>query len=200
MRRCKYVVRSSMRPRCPTLVVRCCRFLLSWLPLRDGFRKFRAPAHGALLSTFVAFIAIVVVVAMNASCAPSEDIVIDISYVVINAVINSWCAYARWLMDSSCACALSSRIVRLHTRVSLSTFLAVIAKMKSSCAYAQLHISRIVVCCRRWRQHTVRNEARVPAHGDLTSTYNVVTAFVMSPSPTLSNPNFVGWEIHIGSI
>ena len=149
MRRCKYVVRSSMRPRRPTLVVRRCQFLLSWLPLRDRIRKFRAPAHGASLSTFVAFIAIVVVVAMNASCAPSEDIVIDISYVVINAVINSWCAYARWLMDSSCACALSSRIVRLHTRASLSTFLAVIAKMKSSCAYAQLHISRIVVCCRR---------------------------------------------------
>ena len=146
MRRCKYVVRSSMRPHCPTLVDRRCRFLLSWLPLRDGIRKFRAP-HGASLSTFVAFITIVVVIAMNASCAPSEDIVIDISYVVINAVINSWCAYARWLTDSSCACALSSRIVRLHTRASLSTFLAVIAKMKSLCTYAQLLIAHIVVCC-----------------------------------------------------
>ena len=87
------------------------------------------------IPTFVAFIAIVVVVAMNASCAPSEDIGIDISYVVINAVINSWCAYTQWLRDSSCACALSSRIVHLHTRASLSTFLAVIAKMKSFSLY-----------------------------------------------------------------
>ena len=164
MRRCKYVVRSSMRPRRPTLVIRHCRFLLSWLPLHDGIRKFRAHAHGALLSTFVAFIAIVVVVAMNALCTPSEDIVIDISYVVINAGINSWCTYARWLMDSSCACALSSRIVRLHTRALLSTFLAVIAKMKSSCAYTQSLIARIVVCCRCWRHHTVQNEACVSAH------------------------------------
>ena len=167
MRWCKYVVRSNMRPCRPTLVVRHCQFLLSWLPLRDGIRKFHAPAHGASLSTFVAFIAIVAVVAMKASCIPSEDIVIDISYVVINAGINSWCAYARWPMDSSCACALSSRIVCLHTKASLSTFLAVIAKIKSLCAYAQLLIAHIVVCCHRWRQHTVQNEARVPAHGGL---------------------------------
>ena len=67
--------------------------------------------------------------------------------IVVNPVINSWCACARWLMDSSCA-ALGSRIVRLRTRASLSTFLTVIAKIKRSCACAQwliVHIARVVV-------------------------------------------------------
>ena len=38
------------------------------------------------------------------------------TYVVVAAVINSSCACARWLMDSSCTCALSLRIMRVRIR------------------------------------------------------------------------------------
>ena len=79
----EYVVCSSTRPRRPTVVIRCHRFLLSWSPLRDVICKFHALTHGASSLTFVVFITVVVIVAItqcdvNASGARSEDIVIDV--------------------------------------------------------------------------------------------------------------------------
>ena len=102
--------------------------------------------------------------------------------IVVNPVINSWCAYVRWLMDSSCTCALGSRIVRLRTKASLSTFLTVIAKIKRSCDCAQwliVHIACVVVVedNAQYEMKLMRLRMR-----DLTPTYVVVAAFVLSPT------------------
>ena len=107
--------------------------------------------------------------------------------IVVNPIINSWCACARWVMDSSCP-ALGSRIVRLRTRASLSTFLTVIAKIKRSCACAQwliVCIALTVVVCHRWfllSWSPLRNAIRkfhTFAHGASLSTFVVVIAFAV---------------------
>ena len=103
--------------------------------------------------------------------------------IVVNPVINSSCAFARWLMDSSRACTLGSRIVRLRTKASLSTFLTVIAKIKRSCDCAQwliVHIACVVVVKdnAQYKMKLMRLRMR-----DLTPTYVVVAAFVLSPTP-----------------
>ena len=87
--------------------------------------------------------------------------------IVVNPVINSWCAYARWLMDSSRACALGSRIVRLRTKASLSTFLTVIAKIKRSCDCAQWLIVHIACAVVVKDNAQSKNEAHAPAHEGL---------------------------------
>jgi len=86
-------------------------------------------------------------------------------------------------MDSSCTCALGSRIVHLRTKASLSTFLTVIAKIKRSCNCAQwliVHIACVVVVedNAQYKMKLMRLRTR-----DLMPTYVVVAAFVLSPTP-----------------
>jgi hypothetical protein len=75
--------------------------------------------------------------------------------------------------------------VRLRMRVSSSLLFAVVTKIKSSCACARWHIPHTAVCCRRQQHHTVRKEARAPAHEHegLDTDEDVVAATVSSPLP-----------------
>ena len=85
-------------------------------------------------------------------------------------------------MDSSCACALGSRIVRLRMKASSSTFLTVIAKIKRSCNCAQwliVHIARVVVVENNAQYEMKLMRLRMR---DLTPTYVFVAAFVLSPT------------------
>ena len=85
-------------------------------------------------------------------------------------------------MDSSCACALGSRIVRLRMKASSSTFLTVIAKIKRSCNCAQwliVHIACVVVVENNAQYEMKLMRLRMR---DLTPTYVFVAAFVLSPT------------------